>query len=474
MHICYHLLLMVSKGKTVELTIDSAAFEGSAVGRVDDFVVFVRNGVPGDRVRVLVKRKRKRHAEGVVEEILEPSPHRVEPRCPYFETCGGCTWQNYEYSQQLVSKRRQVIDLLERIGGLEVPKVAETIPSPKPYCYRNKMEFTFGSSRWLTKEEIESGEQLSRDFALGLHIPKRFDKILDLEECHLQSEESAAIVNHVRGIALREGWSARDSRAHEGYLRNLSIRIGARTQEILVNLVTSEAHPARMRMLCDELQEAFPQVTTFINSVNSTRSPVAAGEETVYCGEGSIRDRIGAYTFKIGAQTFFQPNTLQAEQLFQCVRNWAGLTGAEKVFDVYCGVGAISLFVSQGAAEVIGFDSQEQAIEDARGNALQNGVENCRFFARDAREALRPGVFREIGRPHVIILDPPRVGLHKDVCRDLRESMTPRVVYISCNPATQARDLQLLSDRYRIVAVQPVDMFPQTYHIENVVLLESR
>ena len=465
---------MVKKGQIVELTIESAAFEGSTVARHNDLVVFVRKAVPGDRLLAKIRRKRRRHAEASVEEILDPSPHRVEPRCRHFESCGGCTWQNYRYDQQLASKQQQVTDLFERIGDLESFEVRPTIPSPESFYYRNKMEFTFGASRWLTREEIASGQALERGFALGLHIPKRFDKILDLEECHLQSPRSAELVNFFRRLALDNGWSAYDSRSHIGYLRNLVIRTGTRTGELLVNLVTSRSEPQRMEQICSELLKAFPETTTFINSVNDTHSPVAAGKETVLHGEGFIHDQIGERRFRIGATTFFQPNTLQAEKLFSVAREMAGLKGDETVYDLYCGIGAISLFLSDSAALVAGFDHHEQSIQDAAVNSQSNGVKNCRFFAMDAREALRPGVTRELGLPQLVVLDPPRVGLHKDVCQAVLQSSVPRLVYISCNPATQARDLKILSPRYSIRAVQPVDMFPQTYHIENVVLLEAR
>ncbi|MEE8584322.1 MAG: TRAM domain-containing protein, partial [Acidobacteriota bacterium] len=261
---------MVKKGQVVELTIESAAFEGSTVARHNDLVVFVRKAVPGDRLLAKIRRKRRRYAEASVEELLEPSPHRVEPRCRYFETCGGCTWQNYDYAQQLASKQQQVTDLFERIGDLDSLQVRPAIPSPETFYYRNKMEFTFGASRWLTREEIESGQPLERGFALGLHIPKRFDKILDLEECHLQSPRSAELVNFFRRLALDNGWSAYDSRSHIGYLRNLVIRTGTRTGELLVNLVTSRSEPQRMEQLCSQLLKAFPETTTFINSVNDT------------------------------------------------------------------------------------------------------------------------------------------------------------------------------------------------------------
>ncbi len=465
---------MLAKGKEVELEIDSAAFEGSAVARLEGFVVFVRNAVPGDRVRARIVRKKRSHADAVVEEVLKPSPHRVTPKCRYFESCGGCSWQNLAYEVQLKQKRQQVVDLFQRVGGLEFPEVPPVVASPESLYYRNKMEFTFGNRRWLTRAEIESGQEYDRHFALGLHVPKRFDRILDLEDCYLQSEMTPEIVNFVRQLAMDEKWSPYNVHTHSGFLRNLVIRTGKRTGDVLINLVTNRQDEERMVFFRDKVLERFPATTTIVNSVNDTRSPVAAGDETALHGTGAIHDSIGDYRFKIRPTTFFQPNTAQAEQIYELVKNWSDLHGTEEVYDLYCGVGAISLYVSRDAARVTGFDDHERSIEEAISNGRNNGISNCRFVAHDAADAVRTEVVAENGRPDLIILDPPRSGMHKDVCAGLVSLAAPRLIYISCNPATQARDLALLSPTYRIEAVQPFDMFPQTHHIENVVLLHRR
>ena len=315
----------LKKGQVVELSLESAAFEGLAVGRCHGLVVFVENGVPGDRVRAVVRRKKRRHAVASLLEILQASPHRVEPRCRYFDCCGGCSWQNTDYAEQLEFKRVQVEQLLRRIGGMDIPEVAPTVAAPDRFFYRNKMEFSFGSRRWLTRAEIESGRPLQKDFALGLHIPGRFDRILDLETCYLQAPPSAQIVNWVRDFAKARGWSAHDPRRQRGFLRNLVIRNGQKTGELMVNLVTGRPDPHRIDRLAREMRRSFPQIDTFVHSVNATRSPVAAGDENVIWGSGQIRDQIGKAVFLIEPTTFFQPNTLQAEKLFRLASDFAEL-----------------------------------------------------------------------------------------------------------------------------------------------------
>ncbi|HLU99795.1 MAG TPA: 23S rRNA (uracil(1939)-C(5))-methyltransferase RlmD [Acidobacteriota bacterium] len=465
---------MLKKGDLIQLTLDTAAFEGVAVGRVDDFVVFVPHGVPGDRVQVRVVRKRKRHAHAVIEQILNHSPDRIVPRCRYFGVCGGCSWQHVEYDRQLAFKREHVRDLLKRIGGLEGVEVAFVVPSPSPYYYRNKMEFTFGSSRWLTRQEIESGQELDRDFALGLHVPKRFDRILDLEECHLQGSLSHRMVNFTRHLSRQEGWEAYDTRRNEGFLRNLVIRIGVRTGQQLINIVTRDSRPAAMELLSSSLLEEFPSITTIINSINPGRSPVASGEQQIYYGDGYIMEEIANLKFKVTATAFFQPNTLQAGNLFRIIRELAGLQGNETVYDLYTGLGAIALFLARDAERVVGVENHSDSIRLASENAELNQIENCVFREGDVAEVLDRDWVRRHGQPHVVIVDPPRVGLAEKAVASLLSIRPKRIVYSSCNPATQARDLQMLAEAYHIVGVHPVDMFPQTYHIENVALLERR
>jgi 23S rRNA (uracil1939-C5)-methyltransferase len=463
---------MLSRGDIVELDVESAAYKGVSVARRNGLVILVRNGVPGDRVRARVVKKKRQHAEAVVEEVLKLSPSRVAPACRYFGTCGGCSCQNVDYRSQLSFKQAQVAETLQHLGGITGVEVKSTLPSPNVFYYRNKMEFTFGPNRWLMPEEIRSGAPLRKGFALGLHIPKRHDKILDLEVCFLQSPVSVQVVNRVRRLAEEQGWQAYSTYSGEGYLRNLVIRIGSNTGDFMVNLVTRRQRPDRMKLVCAELLREFPQITTIVNSINETLSPVASGqEEVVYHGAGVIRERIGDLEFRIAPTTFFQPNTSQARNLFEIVRQYAGLTGHEIVYDLYCGVGTIALFLARRCQKVVGIDNHETALAAARANAVANGIRNCTFVLLDAAKALNRNLVLRQGRPEVLIVDPPRAGMHKRTCWSILDLAPERVVYVSCNPATQARDLKILSQRYRVESVRPVDMFPQTYHIENVASL---
>ena len=462
---------MVSKGDVLELEIESAAFEGRSVARAGDFVVFVRGGVPGDRLLARILKKRRRHADAEVVELLRPAASRVQPLCQYFGTCGGCTWQNVDYSVQLEFKRQQVQELLRRIGGFPDADVLPVVASERTYYYRNKMEFTFSPGRWLTREEIASGRPIEKTLALGLHPPQRFDKVLDLEICHLQAPPSAEIVNRVRRLAQERNWSAYDTREHSGYLRNLIIRNSRATGEFMVALVTSTNAPDRMEEVKSLLLSCFPEVSTFVNIVNTTRSPSPVGDQVVYHGDAVISDRIGDISFTIGPTTFFQPNTDQAVKLYEVVRDLASLDGSQHVLDLYCGTGGISLFLASGARSILGIENHAPSVELACANALRNKISNCAFMVADAATSLSE-LGDKAGRPDLVILDPPRSGVHPELYRTLEALHAPRLVYVSCNPATQARDLKELAGFYRLRAVQPVDMFPQTYHIESVVLLE--
>ncbi|GAB4241533.1 MAG: 23S rRNA (uracil(1939)-C(5))-methyltransferase RlmD [Acidobacteriota bacterium] len=466
---------MPAKNEVVELEIESSAFEGKMVARLEGFVIFVPYAVPGDRIRARIVRRKKRYAEAVVEEVLRPSPFRVAPRCRYFGVCGGCRLQNVAYEKQLEMKATQVRDLLERIGGFADPAVAPVIPSPETYWYRNKMEFTFSNRRWLLPEEIAGGGELRKDFALGLHVPGRYDKVLNLEECFLQSETSARLVNRVREIALEQGWAPYDTLEHVGFLRNLVIREGQNTGERMVVLITRERDEAAMNFLAERLRSEFNDLTTFVNGVNSRRSPVAQGEEEfVHLGDGTIRDRLGELTFRITPGAFFQPNTLQAERLVEVIGEWARLEPRHLVFDLYCGIGSIGLSLAPKVRRVVGVESHAESVRLAILNARENGIENAEFRQGDALDALKPDFLRRVGKPDVVILDPPRAGVHPDVVKALLRLKPPRIVYTSCNPATLARDLQLLAAAYELEGVQPVDMFPQTFHVECVAALQLR
>ena len=463
-------------GDELILTLDDFAFEGKSVARVNGLVIFVTGAVPGDVARVRLTKTKKNFHEAEVLEIVSPSMLRTDPRCRYFGVCGGCKWQHVRYDAQLTFKRQHVLDALERIGGFRGIVVKGTLGCDDPYFYRNKMEFSFGQ-RWLSREEMavqKESATKAASFALGLHVPQRFDRIVDIDECWLQSELSFRIVNRVRQFALEQGLSVYSTFAHEGFLRNLVIRQGRRTGDVMVNLVTFDSRPAIMTALTRTLVTDFPEITTVCNNITDRKSLVAIGdEERVYHGQGYITERIGGRIYRISANSFFQTNTVQAERLYDAARDMARLTPTDVVFDLYSGTGTIALHIADLVRSVVCVESVSAAVEDARRNAADNGVENCRFLLGDLREILltRKHQLEESGKPDVMIIDPPRVGMHADVVRSVMEISPQRIVYVSCNPSTQARDLKMLAEQYRIGDVQPVDMFPHTYHIENVVTL---
>jgi 23S rRNA (uracil1939-C5)-methyltransferase len=469
----------VKRGDEIWGLIEDLAVEGKTVARIDGLVVFVRGGVPGDTVRMRIRSVKRNFAEADLIALESPSPHRTEPRCRYFGTCGGCTWQNIAYASQLEFKRRHIADALERLGGFASVTVPAPIAMEDPFYYRNKMEFSFGE-RWRTQEEMtrpraERGAAGGViDLALGLHLPGRYDRVLDLHECWLQSEASARIVNLVREFCLGAHLPVFSTVTQSGYLRNLVIRESKRTGEIMVNLVTRDDRPGIMEQITERLLAEFPSLTTIVNNITERRSQVAVGErERVYHGAGTITEKIGKRTYRISANSFFQTNTDQAERLYDTALGFAHLRPGDVVYDLYSGTGTIALHIAEGAGKVIGIESVEQAVGDARKNAEFNGVHNCMFIHGDLKETLLSS--RRQGEPlpaaDVIIVDPPRAGMHEKAAREI-VSLAPRtIVYVSCNPSTQARDLKIIceSGKYSIESIQPVDMFPHTQHIENVV-----
>ncbi|MBO6574248.1 MAG: 23S rRNA (uracil(1939)-C(5))-methyltransferase RlmD [Rhodothermales bacterium] len=464
----------MKKGAQLELSIEKFADRGKSLSRVDGYVVFVPGGVPGDVVRGTLIRKRKSFGEARIDEVLTPSPLRTDPRCRYFGTCGGCKWQHVQYEAQLEAKTQSVREALEHEGGLTGITMRPTLGSEQIYEYRNKMEFSFSAERWLTKEEIASGEPFNLQFALGLHAPGYFNKVIDLEECHLQSGLSARLVNAVRGFAQERGWKPWHIRKHTGYLRHLVIRQAGNTDELLVNLVTNRYDAERMVEFGAWLQEEFPQVTTFVNAVNSGVAQTAFGEEIhAVFGPGVYHDMIGGLTFEIAPNAFFQTNTKQAETLYKVALEAGDLTPEDHLYDLYCGAGSISLFVAPHVKHVIGVELVEDAVVNARANAKANGIENVTFESGDMLKLLTPEFVRKHGKPDVMIVDPPRAGIHPKVVKQIAQVRPERLVYVSCNPRTQARDIALLGDAYRAEWSQPVDLFPHTHHIENVVRLTA-
>jgi len=465
----------VKNGDELTLEIERSAFEGKCVARVDGLVVFVPGVVPGDTVRVKLRKVKSQYAEAEPIEVTRNSNLRADPRCKYFGVCGGCKWQHVDYAAQLTFKRQQVIDALERIGGFQDMHVNETLGSEEVYFYRNKMEFSFGE-QWLADKEFADLKAAGGKgaAALGLHPAARFDKVLDIDECWLQSTLSNRILNAVRRLILENRLTIYSTRTHIGYLRNLVIREGRRTGEVMVNLVTSEDRKEVMAPLSQSLVGEIPEITTVVNNVTTRKSQVAVGEyERVYHGPGTITDRIGGLSFSISANSFFQTNTGQAEKLYEVAKRMAKLEQEDVVYDLYSGTGTIALFLADQVSKVVGIEMVESAVLDARRNAELNGVTNCWFEIGDLKEKLtkdREWLQRH-GPPTVLIIDPPRSGLHEKAINAMLQLRPRRMVYVSCNPTTQARDLKLLcaNGGYAIEEVQPVDMFPHTYHIENVV-----
>jgi 23S rRNA (uracil1939-C5)-methyltransferase len=484
-------LPLLKRDDEITLLVADAAFEGKTIGRHEGFVVFVEGAVPGDTVRVRIVKVKKSFAEARVVSVEQPSPHRVLPRCKHFGSCGGCKWQHVDYRLQLEFKQRHVVDAFERIGGFSNPTVLPIIGSDDAFFYRNKMEYSFAEKEWLelppakidlvTRQLPEQSESEIRnrrsEMYLGLHVPQRYDKVLEITECHLQSERSNAILNFIRSFARREQLPVYSSDANEGYLRFLVIREGKRTKELMVNLVTFEDRPEVMKQMTKELLETVPGVTTVVNTINSKKAQIAFGDrEKVYAGEGVIHESLGNLLFTISSGSFFQTNTAQAEKLYAVARDLAGLKSTDVVWDLYSGTGSIALFVSAAVGRVIGVESVAAAVEDADRNAKANNIRNCSFVLGDLKDRLTKDTdwIRTHQKPDVMIIDPPRSGMHPKVVDEILALAPPRIVYVSCNPATQARDVKLLSARYDVLALQPVDMFPHTFHIENVAQLALR
>ncbi len=459
------------------VTITGVAAEGKAIAKVDNLVIFVPYAVPGDVVDLQIRRKKHSYAEAEVLKFHSYSPDRAEPFCPHFGVCGGCKWQCLPYEAQLRYKQQQVEDNLRRIGKVELPEVRPILGSRQQSGYRNKLEFGFSNKKWLTAAQIASGEKFEVMDAVGFHIPGAFDKILDIETCRLMDGLNDRLRNGVRSYALAHGVPFFDLRAQTGVLRNMMIRLSETGEVMLLMqfcLRSPEDEAAAMGVL-GYIRDTFPEVTSLLY-VNNTKCNDTIGDLEVrtFCGTDFIYETMEGLRFKVGPKSFYQTNTHQAYELYKVARDFAGLTGGELVYDLYTGTGTIANFVARGARKVIGIEYVPEAIEDAKENARINGLDNTLFFAGDMKDILNRDFIERHGRPDVIITDPPRAGMHADVVDTLLFAAPRRIVYVSCNPATQARDLALLDAQYRVAAVQPVDMFPQTHHVENVVLLEKR
>jgi 23S rRNA (uracil1939-C5)-methyltransferase len=447
--------------------------EGNAIARVNNLVVFVPMLIPGDVVDVQVIRKRKKYIEGRVVKFHEYSSDRIEPRCKHFGVCGGCKWQHLPYNLQLRHKEKQVKDNLTRIGRIPVSNMNSIAGSEDIFLYRNKLEYTFSDKRWLTKEEISSDNKYEREGALGFHIPGLFDKVLNIDECHLQPEPSNSIRNSVREYAIKEGLEFFDLREQKGFLRNIIIR-NTLSGNIMVIVVFFHEDKKRRDDLLEFISATFPAVTSLFYVINSKRNDSLNDQEPVlYKGDGFLLEEMDDLKFRVGPKSFYQTNTKQALNLYRHALEYADLKGDEVVYDLYSGTGTITNFVARHAKRAIGIEYVADAVNDAITNSEINGIRNTSFFAGDMKDILTEQFFVENGKPDVIITDPPRAGMHEDVIRVILLASPSRIVYISCNPGTQARDIQLLSSQYIVERVQPVDMFPHTHHVENIVLLRK-
>lgn len=455
--------------ENIEIT--GIAAEGKALTRIDDMVVFVPYCVPGDVVDLQVTKKKHSFMEARVERLVKPSAHRCEPVCKHYGECGGCKWQILPYEDQLRYKQQQIVDNLTRIGKVELPEISPILGSKHVYEYRNKLEFTFSDRKWLSWDVIRAAgglEHVDTAYGVGFHIPNCFDKVLDITECHLMPDINNRIRNNIRTFAREHGISFYNEHAHEGQLRTLIIRTNHRGEVMLI-VVWGEAPDMR---LMEYLQQTFPEIVSLLYVVNQKLNDTISDQEVhVFAGQDHIMEQMEDLQFKVGPKSFYQTNTEQAYELYKVAREFAGLTGNELVFDLYTGTGTIANFVAHQAKQVIGIEYVPEAIEDAKVNARLNRLDNTLFFAGDMKDILNRDFIAQYGRPDVIITDPPRAGMHEDVVKTILAAEPKRIVYVSCNPATQARDLNLLDEKYKVTRVQPVDMFPHTQHVENVVQL---
>lgn len=456
------------------VTIEDVAAEGKAIARINGKVLFVPHAIPGDIVDVQVNIKRKGYMEGYIVNMVSPSPARIEPFCSHYGVCGGCKWQALPYNMQLDYKRQQVVDQLSRIGKLELPEVMPTLGSQNTQYYRNKLEFTFSNKRWIeSKDEMESLND-EQKLGLGFHIAGFFDKVLDINKCYLQPEPSNEIRLFVKEWAISHSVPFFDLREQSGMLRNMVIRTTS-TGQVMVIVVFAKYSKEIVPALLDALKERFPSITSLNYVINSKRNDSISDLDCInYTGEEAIYEEMEGLRFKIGPKSFYQTNSHQAYRLYSVVREFAQLNGNEVVYDLYTGTGTIALFLASKASKMVGIEYVPEAIEDAKVNAEQNGITNTQFYAGDMKDMLTESFIASHGAPDVIVLDPPRAGIHPDVAKVIVAAAPEKIVYVSCNPASQARDLALMSENYKIMRVQPVDMFPHTHHVENVVLLTKK
>ena len=471
-----NIITLARKRKELPLlenvTITGVAAEGNSIARVNDLVVFIPYGAPGDLVNVKLDKKKHSYAEGHIDSFIAPSAIRVAPKCEHFTVCGGCRWQHLPYEYQIKYKQQQVKDALTRIARIPLPPVSPILGSAQIWEYRNKMEYTFSNKCWLTFEQLRSGEEFPDRDAAGFHIPGAFDKVLDIKKCHLQDDISNRMRLFVKNYGKEHGLTFYDLRAQQGLLRTMMIRI-ASTGEIMLVMVFGENNMEQISPLLDALRMEFPQITSLLYVINTKMNDTITDQEIIlHSGKEFIEEEMEGLRFRVGPKSFYQTNSNQAYELYKVVREFAGLKGDELVYDLYTGTGTIANFVARKSRKVVGIEYVPEAIEDAKVNSAVNGIDNTLFYAGDMKDVLNDRFIEAHGKPDVMIVDPPRAGMHGDVVNVILRTESPRLVYVSCNPATQARDLALLAAKYKVTRIQPVDMFPHTHHVENVVQME--
>ncbi|MBW2490944.1 MAG: 23S rRNA (uracil(1939)-C(5))-methyltransferase RlmD [Deltaproteobacteria bacterium] len=462
--------MKIKKGQLLELDISGIAFGGKGIAKINGLTVFVEKTVPMDRVVARIVKKKRQYAEAFVDTLVMASPFRITAKCMYSGFCGGCKWQFIQYQKQLEYKQQHVVESIERIGQIQGVPVHPTIPSPEIFEYRNKMEFSCSDRRWLLPDELKASN-IDKGVALGLHVPGTFYKVIDIRECLLQPELGNRILDDVRRFVRTSGIPVYGLRSHTGFWRFLMLRHSAAYNHWMVNIITSKEDLKTVQPLADQLVKTYSEIVSVVNNVTARRAGIAMGEyENLLFGQPCIRDKIGEFEFEISANSFFQTNTRGAQRLYENILAYADLSGRETVLDLYCGTGAIAIFLSGAAKTVVGIEIADSAVNDARNNCRINKISNCRFILGDIKEKLS----ELTATPDVMIIDPPRAGMHKDVVHKILELAPSRIVYVSCNPATMARDFGMLKENYSVLEVQPVDMFPHTYHIESVARLEKK
>ncbi|MBN2365292.1 MAG: 23S rRNA (uracil(1939)-C(5))-methyltransferase RlmD [Calditrichaeota bacterium] len=459
----------MKKGELLTINIDKLAFGGKGIARVDNRVVFVEGGLPGDRAEVKIQKVKKKHIDARITDVIKPSPLRREAECSHFGQCGGCKWQNLDYRHQVQFKREQLLESFRHLAGLTPEVIHQTTPSPLIFAYRNKMEFSFTDNRWLVPEEL-ADPRIKKDFALGLHVPGSYDRVMHIEKCWLQDDVMNRILNFSQNYFKQSGLPVFNLKTHEGLLRFLVLRKSFSHGEYMVNIVTFRPAESLLADYANKLNSQFPEITSIINTVNPRVAQIAFGEEEyVLSGQDHITEKMDEFTFEISANSFFQTNPLQAVHLYHTVQKYAGRHN-NLIWDLYSGTGTIAMFLAGNARKVKGFELVESAVMDARNNCAGNSIDNCEFIAGDIRD----NISGTSDNPDIIVCDPPRSGMHEDILKAIMNKRPQKIVYVSCNPATMARDIQQLTTVYQVAEIQPIDMFPHTYHIESVARLELK